>query len=121
MENISTDTMLQIVVTVAAALGLWLRLDSKVDGLRKELKGDIQRLDSTVDELRKELKGDIQRLDSTVDELRKELKDDIQRVDDKVDALTNTVHEFRLETIERLTRLEERTERRDEDQPEALA
>ena len=103
MENISTDTMLQIVVTVAAALGLWLRLDSKVDGLRKELKGDIQRLDSTVDEL------------------RKELKDDIQRVDDKVDALTNTVHEFRLETIERLTRLEERTERRDEDQPEALA
>lgn len=85
MENISTDTMLQIVVTVAAALGLWLRLDSKVD------------------------------------ELRKELKTDIQRVDGKVDTLTSTVHEFRLETVERLTRLEERTERRHEDQPEPLA
>ncbi len=74
MESISTDTMLQIVVTVAAALGLWLRLDSKVDGLRKEVNGDIQ------------------------------------RVDGKVDALTNTVNEFRLETVERLTRLEERRE-----------
>ena len=45
MENISTDTWLQIVVTVAAALGLWLRLDAKVDSLRKELKGDIKEVD----------------------------------------------------------------------------
>ena len=83
MENISTDTMLQIVVTIAAALGLWLRLDSKVDGLRKEMKNDNQ------------------------------------RVDDKVNALTNTVQDFRLETVERLTRLEERTERFQDDQSEA--
>ncbi len=84
MENISTDTMLQIAVTVVAALGLWLRLDSKIDGLRKEVNGDIQ------------------------------------RVDDKVETLSNSVNEFRLETVERLTRLEERTERRSDDQPEAL-
>lgn len=83
MENISTDTMLQIVVTIAAALGLWLRLDSKVDGLRKEMKNDNQ------------------------------------RVDDKVNALTNTVQDFRLETVERLTRLEERTERFQDGQSEA--
>ncbi len=84
MENISTDTMLQILVTVVAALALWLRLDSKIDSLRKELKGDIQ------------------------------------RVDDNVDTLTNTFNEFRLETVERLTRLEERSESRGEDQPEAM-
>ncbi len=46
VENISTDTMVQIIVTIAAALGLWLRLDSKIDGLRKELKGDIQKVDN---------------------------------------------------------------------------
>lgn len=85
MENISTDTMLQIAVTVVAALGLWLRLDSKIDGLRKEVNGDIQ------------------------------------RVDDKVETLSNSVSEFRLETVERLTRLEERTERRREDEPDAPA
>ena len=110
MENISTDTMLQIIVTIVAALGLWLRLDAKIDGLRNEMNG-----------LRKELKDDIQRVESKVDGHRAESKSDIQRVDDKVDTLTNTVHEFRLETVERLTRLEERTERRHEDQPETLA
>lgn len=45
MESISTDTMLQITVTVVAALALWLRLDSKIDALRKELKGDIKEVD----------------------------------------------------------------------------
>ena len=128
MENISTDTMLQIVVTVAAALALWLRLDSKIDALRKELKGDIQRveddvkaLSTNVDGNRMELKGDIQQVNSSVHDLRKELKGDIQRVDSKVDALTTSVHDFRVESVERLTRLEERSERRSEDQPEALA
>ncbi len=110
MENISTDTMLQLLVTVAAALALWLRLDSKIDGLRKELKGDFQRIDD-----------DVKSLSSNVDGIRKELKGDIQRVDAKVDALASTVHEFRVESVERLTRLEERTERRREDEPEALA
>ena len=109
MENISTDTMLQILVTVAAALALWLRLDSKIDSLRKELKGDIQRVDD-----------DAKAGSTKVDGTRTELKGDIQRLKDKIDALTNMVQEFRLETVERLTRLEERSESRSEDQPEAM-
>ncbi|MDE2858271.1 MAG: hypothetical protein OXN94_10530 [Chloroflexota bacterium] len=48
MENISTDTMLQIVVTVAAALALWLRLDAKIDGFRKELKKEIEKVECII-------------------------------------------------------------------------
>lgn len=109
MESISTDTMLQIMVTVAAALALWLRLDSKIDSLRQELKGDIQRVDD-----------DVKAGSTKVDGTRTELKGDIQRLEDKVDTVSNTVHDFRLEAVERLTRMEERAERRGEDQPEGM-
>ena len=53
MENMSTDTMLQIAVTVAAALALWLRLDSKIDGLRKELRDDIGDVDEKATDIAK--------------------------------------------------------------------
>jgi len=84
--------MLQIVVTVAAALALWLRLDAKVDGVRKELKTDIQ-------QMRK-----------TAEDQRKELKKEIQKVDDKAMKLLEASNKNHLVTIERLTRVEEKVE-----------
>ena len=126
MENISTDTMLQIVVTVAAALALWLRLDAKVDGVRKELKTDIQQMRKTAEDQRKELKKEIQKVGKTTEDQRKELKTDIQqvgktaedqrkelkkeiqKVDDKAMKLLEASNKNHLVTIERLTRVEEK-------------
>jgi chromosome segregation ATPase len=78
------------------------RLDTKIDSLRTELKGelsgqigalrtelksDIATLDTKVDSLRTELKSDIATLDTKIDSLRTELKSDIGTLDTKVDSL----------------------------------
>ena len=84
MENVSIE-WLQIAVTVLAALGLWLRLDSKINEVRQELH-----------EVRQELKKDIQRVD-----------DKIIKVDERVVKNWEASSQYQLETIERLTRVEE--------------
>ena len=80
--NISLET----IVTVGAAVLLFLRIHTGIDGIRKELKGDIEGL-------RQELKGDInglrQDLNADNDGLRQELKGNIEglRQDLKADIL----------------------------------
>ena len=81
LQNISLET----IVTVAAAVVLFLRIHTGIDGVRKELKGDIDNLRTElkgdIDNLRTELKGDIDNLRTElkgdIDNLRTELKGDI--------------------------------------------
>ena len=59
LENISLET----IVTVVAAVVLFLRIHTGIEGVRKELKGDINdlqnKLEGDIGNLRTELKGDI--------------------------------------------------------------
>lgn len=52
--------------------GEW-RLNTRIDDLRSEIKGDIKALDKRIDDLRSEIKGDSKALDKRMDDLRSEI------------------------------------------------
>lgn len=74
------DTWVSLAALMAVLMTLGGLILTQGRSLRSDLTGDIARLDVKVDGLRTELKGDI-------DRLWKELKGDIGRLDDRVYAL----------------------------------
>ena len=81
MDNLSPGDWLQLLATGALFLGIWLRLDSKFDGLRTELKQDI-----------------------------KDVDDRLTRLEKRVTSNHESSNRLFLQIIERLTRVEEKVE-----------
>ena len=81
MDNLSPGDWLQLLATGALFLGIWLRLDSKFDALRTELKQDI-----------------------------KDVDDRLTRLEKRVTSNHESSNRLFLQIIERLTRVEEKVE-----------
>ena len=115
--NISLET----IVTVGAAVLLFLRIHTGIDGIRKELKGDIQglrqELKSNIDGLRQELKADILRVEQKSEDAHKAINDKLASIQAEQAAQSerfNTVWE-RFNTVdERFNRVDDHLDRLDE-------
>ena len=62
------------------------KINSKIDILGQEIKGDIQRLDNRID-----------KLDNKIDMMGQEIKGDIQRLDNRIDKLDNKIENVKVE------------------------
>ena len=104
--NISLET----IVTVGAAVLLFLRIHTGIDGIRKELKGDIEGL-------RQELKADILRVEQKSEDAHKAINEKLAGILTGQAAQSerfNTVWE-RFNTVdERFNRLDDHLGRLDE-------
>ncbi len=82
------ELFVAVVMLMIAGWRAVISIDSKIDGLKKELKTDIDRVDAKVDRVRDELRDEIKKVDAKVD--RVDAK--VDRVNDRIDSVANSLH-----------------------------